>query len=520
VADLLLTDGTIADGSGSQAVPGWLAITDGRIEAIGRTHEQPPPAARIRSVAGHVVAPGFIDVHNHSDLSPFVLPQMPSTIRQGVTTVVVGNCGSSPWPLSSWDEALDLAYSAGALPRPDWRSWRDYLEAIDAARPAVNIATLVGHGSVRREVLGSQRRAPTTEELDRMTGLVRDAIADGAVGLSTGLIYVPGIYSETDEIVALARAAASGGGLYASHIRGEGRDLFRAVGEALEIGVRAELPVHVSHLKCESSLVWGRAADVVAMIHDAPDATADQYPYAAWNSSLSSLLPPWAPVDELAAIMEVEGAHLRETVLVGAPDFQSSVDGVGWEHIVLVTAPEPRWRGRSVADVAVDLGMDPFEAFVELLRRDPDTACIGHAMSPDDVDTILRDPGVFVASDASATAPDGPGGELPVHPRDYGTFPRALAHARDRRLLPLEMMVRKMTALPAERFGMHDRGLLAAGRAADIVVFDADEIRDTATFELPHAFSKGISLVLVNGAVGWSTTEEPAERAGGALRRS
>jgi N-acyl-D-amino-acid deacylase len=521
VTDLLFTDATIVDGSGAPSFEGWVAIAGGRIEAVGRDAAQAPEAASVRPVAGRVVAPGFIDVHNHSDLSPFVLPEMPSTIRQGVTTVVVGNCGSSPWPLSSWDEALDLAYShAGALPTPAWRSWGDYLDALDAARPAVNVATLVGHGSVRREVLRDERRPPRNDELERMAGLVRGAIDEGALGLSTGLIYVPGMYADTDEVVALARAAAAGGGLYASHIRGEGRDLFRAIGEALEIGDRASLPVHVSHLKCESARVRGRAEELLAMIHDAPDTTADQYPYAAWNSSLSSLLPPWAPVGELADIMSSEGDRLREAVLVGEPDFQSSVDGVGWDHIVLVTAPEPRWRGRSVADVGADLGVDPFDAFVELLRRDPDVACIGHAMAAQDVDTILSDPEVFVASDASATAPDGPGGELPVHPRDYGTFPRALAAARDRGLLTLEAMVRKMTSLPASRFGLRDRGLLEAGRAADLVVFDPTSVRDTATFDRPHAFPEGIDAVFVNGVVGWSSFEEPRQRSGVALRRT
>jgi N-acyl-D-amino-acid deacylase len=521
MADLVLTDGTIVDGSGSRPFRGWVAITGGRIEAVGRSDERPPPATTTDRVTGEVIAPGFIDVHNHSDLSPFVLPEMPSTIRQGVTTVVVGNCGSSPWPLSSWDEAIDLAYGEpGSVPRPAWRSWGDYLDAIDAASPAVNIATLVGHGSVRREVLGLERRPPTAEELERMGGLVRDAVAAGAAGVSTGLIYVPGIYAETGEVVTLARSAAAEGGVYASHIRGEGRDLFRAVGEALEIGGQAGLPVHVSHLKCESSRVWGRAAEVLAMIHDAPDATADQYPYVAWNSSLSSLLPPWAPVGELATIAREDTDRLRAAVELGEPDFQSSVDGVGWEHIVLVTAPHADWRGRSVSDVATDLMLDPFEAFVELLGLDPDVACIGHAMSQADVDAILADPEVLVASDASATAPDGPGGDLPVHPRDYGTFPRALAAARDRRLLPLEAMVRKMTSLPAARFGLHDRGQLTAGFAADVVVFDPADIRDTATFEAPHAFPTGISRVFVNGAPGWSSTGATTRRAGVALRRS
>jgi N-acyl-D-aspartate/D-glutamate deacylase len=225
-------------------------------------------------------------------------------------------------------------------------------------------------------------------------------------------------------------------------------------------------------------------------------------------------------VDELTTIAAADADRLRAAVELGEPDFQSSVDGVGWEHIVLVTAPEPRWRGSTVEEVANDLGLDPFEAFLELLRRDPDVACIGHAMSPADVDAILSDPEIFVASDASATAPDGLGGDLPVHPRDYGTFPRALAAARDRGLLSLEQMVRKMTSLPAARFGLRDRGLLRSGYAGDVVVFDPLAMLDRATFEAPHAFPAGISRVVVNGSLGWSANGDVTTRAGAALRRS
>ena len=519
MTDLVLT-GWIMDGTGGAPFAGWVAVETDRIVGVGQLEDPVPQASRTIGGSTLVVAPGFVDVHNHSDLSPFLLPEMPSTLRQGVTSVVVGNCGSSPWPLAAWDEAVGLAYGeAGAISRPSWDGWHDYLDAIDTARPAVNVATLVGHGSVRQEVIGFERREPSEVELDRMRGFVRDAVADGAVGLSTGLIYVPGIFSRTDEVVALATAAADAGGLYASHIRGEGSGLFAAVAEALEIGERAGLPVHVSHLKCESSRVWGRAEELLGMLHDAPDATGDQYPYAAWNSSLASLLPPWAPVADIATIVVTERERLRAAVETGEPGFQSSVDGVGWDRIVLVTAPRPAWRGQHVAAVAEDLGVDPFDAFVQLLEADPEVSCIGHAMTEGDVRAIAADPAVFVASDASATAPDGPGGDLPVHPRDYGTFPRALAMARDG-LLPLEAMVRKMTALPAERFGLRDRGTIKTGAFADLVVFDPKAVRDTATFDEPHAYPEGVAAVIVNGTVAWETGDVETARAGRALRRT
>lgn len=519
MADLVV-HASIVDGSGSAAFPGWVAVDGDRITGVGPADAAAPRAFRTIATPTAVVTPGFVDVHNHSDLSPLLLPEMPSTLRQGVTTVVVGNCGSSPWPLGGWEEAVGLAYGrAGSIDRPAWKGWRDYLDAIDAARPAVNIATLIGHGSVRQEVMGLDRRTPTNGELDRMRGLVRDAIVDGAVGVSTGLIYVPGIFSGTDEIAALAHAAAGTGGLYASHIRGEGRDLFAAVSEAFEIGARAGLPVHVSHLKCESSRVWERAEELLGTLHGAPDATADQYPYTAWNSSLASLLPPWVPVGELKAATTRDRGRLQDAVEAGEPGFQSSIDGVGWEGIVLVTAPRASWQGRNVAAIAQELGTSPFDAFIELLELDPEISCIGHAMSENDVRRILRDPDVFVASDASATAPDGPGGRLPVHPRDYGTFPRALARARDEGLLSLEAMVRKMTSLPAERFGLAGRGRIVEGAYADLVVFDPNTVLDTATYAAPHAFPDGFIAVIVNGTVAWEPGATGATRTGRALRR-
>jgi N-acyl-D-aspartate/D-glutamate deacylase len=518
--DLVISDATVVDGTGAAAFPGWVAVTDDRISAVGRSEDAAPQGRRTIEANGAVVSPGFIDVHNHSDISPMTIPEMPSTIRQGATTLVVGNCGFSPFPLSSWDEALWFAFvDTDEFPRPNWRGWADYLDAIDAARPAANIATLIGHGSIRREVLGEERRAPDAAELDQMVAITRDAVTDGAFGLSTGLIYVPGMYGQTDEVVALARGAAAAGGLYASHIRGEGRDLFDAVGEALAVGAQAELPVHVSHLKCETEHVWGRTDDLLGMLRDAPDATGDQYPYEAWNSSLSTFLPPWAPVAAVLEIAAHDHDRLRDAVEHGEPDFQSSVDGVGWNRVVLETAPEARWRGLDVAAIAEDLGVEPFDAMVELLSRQPEISCIGHAMSPADVRAILADPDVFVASDASAIAPDGPGGDLPVHPRGYGTFPRALALARDEGLLSLEAMVRKMTSLPADRFGLRDRGRIAVDAYADLVVFDPKTVMDTATYDNPHAFPKGIAAVIVNGEVAWDDGSARIARAGRALRR-
>jgi N-acyl-D-amino-acid deacylase len=520
VLDLLITEALVVDGTGAAPFRGSLGVVGDRIAWIGREDADRPEASRRIDSHGSTLTPGFVDVHNHSDLSAWVTPSMPSTIRQGVTSVVVGNCGSSPWPLAGFAEGVRLAYGdPAAFPTPSWTSFGDFLDDVDRRRPAANVAALVGHGSIRSEVMETERRPPSPEELGRMRHLVAEAMAAGAVGLSTGLIYVPGIHSSTDEVVMLARAAAEGGGLYASHIRGEGRDLFRAVDEALEIGRRADVPVHISHLKCESSRVWGRADELLERIHSATDATGDQYPYEAWNSSLASLLPPWADAETLP---NDPGTlqRLRRAVELGEPEFQSSIDGVGWERIVVVDAADERWRGKDLASIGAALELDSFDAFLRLLREGPETSCIGHAMDPADVRTILADPEVMVASDASAIDPGGAGGALPVHPREYGTFPRALRMARDDHLMPLSPIIRSMTSLPADRFGLRDRGRLIEGALADLVLLDANRIGDLATYQAPHRFSEGVHLVVVNGTIAWELGSDTIHRAGRVLRRA
>ena len=514
--DLVIADALVLDGTGAPAFRGSVGVAGDRIAWVGEVGSAEPPAGRKIAAGGRTIAPGFIDVHNHSDLAPFVNPAMASTLRQGVTSVVVGNCGSSPWPEAG---AAECALLVGGDPgsfAEGWPGFGAYLDALDAARPGANVAALVGHGAVRMQVMGRERRAPTDREIREMRALVREAIGDGAVGLSTGLIYVPGIYSDTDEVVALAEVVVDG--IYASHIRGEGEHLFRAISEAIEVGAKAETPVHVSHLKCETRLAWGRAGELLERLRTGGDVTADQYPYTAWNSSLASLLPDWAPVAELERILEGDHGRLRRAVEEGEETFQSSVKGVGWDRIVIESSGDGRWNAKSVTEVADGLSVDTFEACVALLLEDPDTSCIGHPMAEADVLEILADPEVFVASDGAAMSPEGPFGRTPVHPRNYGTFPRALELVRDEGLLSFEQAVRKMTSLPAARFGLAGRGTVAEGGYADLVVFDQEKVSDEASFDRPHVFPSGIDLVLVNGEIAWDGAVL-GSRAGRALRR-
>jgi N-acyl-D-aspartate/D-glutamate deacylase len=332
------------------------------------------------------------------------------------------------------------------------------------------------------------------------------------------------MHARTEEIVELARAAGRAGGLYASHIRDEGRAVFDAVAEAVRIGREGELPAHVSHLKVESSYAWGRADELLQLLDrsraEGADVSADQYPYTAWETSLATILPPWAPVERLGAELERDRDRLVSAIEHGEPGWGGNVDGIGWDRIAIGShQPDPSLSGRTVSALAETAGEPPVDVAIELLLADPFTGMIGHGMLEQDVRRIASRPDVMVGTDGIAIAPDGPLGRFSVHPRYYGTFPRVLArYVRDEALLDLPTAIRKMTALPAERFGLAGRGRIVEGAFADLVLFDADRIRDESTFEHPHAFASGIELVVVNGRVTFDGGR--GERAGRVLRRS
>jgi N-acyl-D-aspartate/D-glutamate deacylase len=523
VFDLWIRSATLVDGTGAQPRRASVGVRDGRIAEIEPASGDPEPDARVTlDATGMVLAPGSIDVHNHSDVAPLIDPTMPSTIRQGVTTVVVGNCGMSPLPAST---AAELASWVGGDHDPSvedltFDSFGAFLERIAEARPAVHIAALIGHGSVRELAMGQARRAPSPDELEAMRRAVSEAMDAGAVGLSTGLIYAPGMYADTAEIVALAEEAARAGGIYASHIRGEGAHLFRAVDEAVEIGNRANVPVHISHLKCESSHAWGRADELLERLHSA-GATGDQYPYAAWSSVLRSLLPPWAPPDELPRLLD-DPAQARRLVAAvehgEEEEFQSSIDGVGWDRIVIEATSDPALDGLDVATIARQRGIEPVVACLELLIADPETTCTGHAMQEADVRTIRADPEIMVASDAVSTAPGDGKTASPVHPRTYGTFPRVLGPMVRDGTITLPAAVRAMTSLPADRFGLSGRGRISTGAWADLVLFDPSTITDRSTYQHPHVFPDGVEAVVVEGRIAWRRESDSIERAGRVLR--
>ena len=473
-AAVLFTNATIIDGSGAPGYAGDLLIEAGRIAAVGAPGSiDAPPSAERRDLSGLVLAPGFIDIHNHSTTRLFDSPLATTQLAQGITTLVVGADGSSPWPIS------------------------DYLGRIDELRPTVDVATLVGHGTVRGAVLGDEyRRTATDAEIADMTVRVERGMREGAFGLSSGLEYDPGFYSSTGELIALARVAADHGGFYMSHMRDEEEGLLDAVDEAIRIGREAGLPVQISHIKAGNASVWGRAPDVLERIREANEAgldvTADQYPYAAWQSGLAIVVRSrmFSNPDSVAKGIEAAGGGSRLQIVAFEPD--------------------PELNGLRLDEIARLKEMTEVEAYMWIMENGG-SGLIGHTMNEADVDTFMASEWVMTASD---------GGVRSAHPRGAGTFPRVLGHyARERGVLTLERAVARATSMPARRLGLTDRGVLRAGARADLTIFDPERVIDRSTFDYGTRQATGIESVWLGGVETWSAGEPTGVRPGRALRR-
>jgi N-acyl-D-amino-acid deacylase len=496
--DLLIRDGLVVDGTGAPGRVASVGLRDGRIAAIGALDGA--TATTTINAAGLVVAPGFIDVHTHVD-EIATQPAIPHFVRMGVTTVVAGNCGGS---------AADVAKA---------------FAGVESARPALNYSTLIGHNTVRREVMGTANRQATPDELKKMEGLVEKAMAEGAVGFSTGLQYVPGTYAETAEIVALARVSARRGGVYATHMRNEGTTLEEAVAEAINIAEQAQCPLEISHLKVDAPSRWGASAKALEMI-DAARArglrvNADQYLYDAASSNLGIRFPSWVleggqeqineRLDDDATWAKIR-AEMRELIRErGLEDYNfariaeyrtdRSLNGL--------TLPQAAQKVLGAADLATQ------QELMRRMLRAGGASMVYHFMSDDDLNRILRHPMVSVASDSGLNT----FGEGVPHPRGYGNAVRVLGrYVREQKVISLEEAVRKMTSLPADQFGFRDRGRLAPGRAADVVVFDPATVGDRATYAEPHQYPTGIVHVLVNGVAVVRDGQQTEARPGQVLR--
>jgi N-acyl-D-amino-acid deacylase len=509
--DLVLTNGHIIDGTGSPWYSGDLGIREGKIAAIGNLVNA--PRKRTIDVQGQVVAPGFVDMLGQSEMTILVDPRLPSKIYQGITTEITGE-GNSAAPLNDAIIQADVASYQHLKITPDWRTMRQYFARLEKQGMGINLASYVGATQVRRMVVGDENKAPTPDQLNQMKALVRDAMHDGAVGLSTSLEYAPAPYAKTDELIALAAEASKFGGIYATHMRNESDSVLQAIDEALRIGREAHIPVEIWHLKVAGKANWGRMPEVVAKISSARaqgmDVAADTYAYPAWFNSFSAFIPQWAHDGGDAKLIQrlqdpAMRARIRKDMMTRSTEWDNEWQEIpGPEAVMIGVVQNPKLvplQGKTLADVAKLWNKDPIDALFDLLIEDKaftEVAVFG--MSEPDVVLALQQPWVSVDNDSSGTSPEGLLGQEHPHPRAYGTFPRILRkYVREEKKLALEDAIRKFTSLAAQRMRLTDRGVLKQGMWADVVVFDPATIRDLATFENPNQLSQGMNYVLVNG---------------------
>jgi N-acyl-D-aspartate/D-glutamate deacylase len=535
--DLILAGGRVLDGAGNVDVRADVAIESGRIAAVGRL-----AAAEARErvdVTGLTACPGFVDVHCHSDALPFAADPLAAKILQGVTTEVNGNCGSTAFPLLPETRDLMKEHQAGLfadLPW-DWLRAGEYFASLERAGPVSNVAPLVGHGAIRTAVLGFDNRPPTDDELTTMRRLVGESLADGAVGLSSGLIYAPGFYSQTAELVALAEVLRGSGRPYCSHVRGETATLFQAHAETIEIGERSGVPVQHSHLKAAGRANHGRAGALLALLERARErgveVTGDAYPYDAGSTRMAALLPPWSQEGGRDALLErltipADRERIKRDFRDGIPGWENLAGAGGWDKVRVSSVDSNRsLLGKSIRQIADERDADPVDALCDVLVEERGRPTIVVTMMDEpDVRQILQHPLVMIGSDAIITRGK-------PHPRTWGTYPRVLGHyARDVGLFSQAEArrstryptpgqaeaVRKMTSLPAQKFGLWDRGLVRPGLAADLVVFDPATVLDRATYDDPEQAPAGLPHVLVNGVFAVRDGRYTGARAGQVLR--
>jgi N-acyl-D-aspartate/D-glutamate deacylase len=509
---LLIKNGTVVDGSGAPAVAADVAVEGDRIVAVGA--DLAGEAARTIDARGLMVAPGFIDIHSHSDLVYDKCPSAESKVRQGVTTEVVGMCSFSPAPVAPGRAEVVREWAggiSGGLPI-EWETFPEYLEHLRRLGPSVNIVQFVGHGALRLATVGPVNRAATKDEQAAMERLLSQAMEAGAFGFSTGLVYAPSVYGSTEELIALARSMASRGGLYFSHIRGEAATLEDAVDEAIRIGAEGGVPVQISHVKASGRENWGKMDRVLRAIDAArargQDVTGDVYPYPAGSTKMDNLLPGWMHDGGISKLLERLGdpAARRRAIqdcLVDGERWRTGSGAMGWDEIMIATCSKPELPGLHLAELARRTGKAPAETMMDLVRDEhAGVSMIVFSQSEDNVATVLGYGHTMIGSDSlSLHAGPGPHPGKP-HPRSYGTFPRVLGvYCREKRLFSWETAVHKMTGMPAAKLGFKSRGLVRAGFTADLALFDPVTVRDVATFADPHRHPAGIPYVVVNGRV-------------------
>lgn len=509
--DIVIRNGHIIDGAGSPWYSGDIGIRNGRIAAIGNLSG----AAAKRTIDAHgmVVAPGFIDMLGQSEMTILVNPHLPSKIFQGITTELTGEGGSAAPLNEAMIKADQVSYDHLKI-TPDWKNFAQYFARLEKQGMGINLGSYVGATQVRRMVLGDDNRAPSSAELEKMKALVREAMQQGAVGLSTSLQYAPAPYATTEELIALAAEASRYGGVYATHMRSESSAITAAIDEAVRIGREAKIPVEIWHLKAAGKPYWGQMPQIVAQINKARasgvDISANTYAYPAWFNSFSAFIPPWAHDGGDVKLLErlrdpAMRARIRKDMETPSTEWDNEwLEIPGPEAILISVVQNPKLlplQGKTVAEIAKMWNKDAIDTIFDILLEDSAFTNVAvFAMSEPDIALALVQPWTSVDNDSQGTAPDGLLGKEHPHPRAYGTFPRILRkYVREEKKLSLEDAIRKFSALPAQRMRLVDRGVLKAGMWADVVIFDPQTITDRATFENPNQLSEGMQYVLVNG---------------------
>jgi len=522
--DLIIKNGTLVDGLKDKEYKADVGILGERIVKIGNL--QKASAGTVFDATGRVVSPGFIDIHTHTDTEILINPRAESKIRQGVTTELGGNCGSSPFPMKQ--PRLDAQKRRDERNQIiiDWTDLEGFQSAITKKGTALNHGTLIGQGTVRSFVMGDDQRDPAAEEMKEMKRLIAQAMEQGAFGISSGLEYTPSGFAETPELIELCKTVAGYGGFYATHIRSEDKAVLEAVGEAIHIAEESGLPLQIAHFKAVGSINWWKLSKMFDLVERASErglsVSVDRYPYIAFSTGLSIIFPQWALDGGMDKLIErLKDKEIRQSMKA---ETLKKVAGYGWEKIVISNLQKEtnqRLIGMNIAEAAAEKNADPYEFACDLIVDEGrDVSHIGFGMSEETTETVLKHPLAMLGSDGSSLAPYGPLSEGKPHPRNYGTFPRFLGHyVRERKILPLPQAIKKITSMPAAKMGLSQRGSLKIGNFADVVVFDPENIADKATFIDPHQYPEGIDYVIVNGTVVVYHGEHTGKLPGKVLRR-
>ncbi|WP_082232983.1 N-acyl-D-amino-acid deacylase family protein [Halobacillus massiliensis] len=522
--DTFIKDGKIVDGTGNPWFYGNVGIKEGKVAYVGPRSDL--QSKQVVDAKGSIVSPGFIDGHCHSDLMILDFPESEIKLQQGVTTEVVGNCGLAPVPVNPLYKDALQNYVEPVLGKANkdwqWQTISDYFNELDQSLISENVASYVAHGSLRIAVMGFDNRPPSREEMEEMKFILEQGMRAGAIGLSIGLLYSPGSYSTKEELSELCEIVAKYNGLFSTHIRGEGNNLIPSVKEVLWIAQKANVPLHISHLKAAGRRNWGKVLEAMDLIDQARskgmDVTCDVYPYSAGSTMLTTLLPPWSLEGGLGAVLKrLKNPQTREKIKQELKQEQEAWDNLvvstGWDSVIISSVNSPALKqveGKTVEEISRETGKDPVDQAIDLLlEENGNIGIVFFHMDEQDVKHVMQYQNSLIASDSLTCYTGKP------HPRLYGTFPRVFSkYVKEENILSLEDAVRKMTSFPARRFGLGKRGLLTVGYAADVVIFNFNEIEDTATYESPKNYPQGIEYVFVNGRLTTKEKKHTAEKCG------